>query len=112
MSAWADKYEDQGLVVVGVHAPEFGFEHDLTNVRHATDELKVTYRVEVGDSGLVMKHPRHGTIALTRLWKDDFGGSMWFTRSVEFQRDASGRVVGFSVFIDERSRDVRFTKRS
>ena len=69
------------------------------------------YRVELSDSGLVMKHPRHGTIALTRLWKDDFGGSAWFTKSVEFQRDPSGRVTGFAVLIDERSRDVRFRKR-
>src|ERR1700722_888654 len=27
--AWAEKYKDHGLVVIGVHAPEFGFEHDL-----------------------------------------------------------------------------------
>jgi CubicO group peptidase (beta-lactamase class C family) len=79
---------------------------------YESDELQTKYRVELTDSGLVMKHFRHGTIRLTHLWKDDFSGSMWFTRSVEFQRDQSGRVFGFSVFIDERSRDVRFTKRS
>ncbi|HUQ82096.1 MAG TPA: serine hydrolase domain-containing protein [Gemmatimonadaceae bacterium] len=78
---------------------------------YESTELAAAYRVELSDSGLVMKHPRHGTIALTRLWKDDFTGSAWFTRSVEFQRDASGRVTGFAVFIDERSRDVRFKKR-
>jgi hypothetical protein len=78
---------------------------------YESDELKALYRVELSDSGLVMKHPRHGTIRLTNLWKDDFGGSTWFTKSVEFQRDQSGRVVGFSVFVDERSRDVRFTRR-
>ena len=65
------------------------------------------------DSGLVMRHfGDTATIRLTHLWKDDFGGSVWFMRSVEFQRDASGRVTGFSVFIDERSRNVRFTKKS
>ena len=70
------------------------------------------YRVEPDDSGLVMRHRRHGTIRLTRLWGDDFGGSMWFTRSVEFQRDArAGGVTGFAVLIDERSRNIRFTKR-
>jgi hypothetical protein len=47
----------------------------------------------------------------TWLWRDDFGGSAWFTRSVEFRRDAAGKVVGFSVFVDDRSRDIRFTKR-
>ena len=79
---------------------------------YESDELKTTYRVEVSDSGLVMKHFRHGTIALTHQWKDDFNGSARFTRSVEFRRDSTGRVTGFSVFIDERSRDVRFTKRT
>ena len=77
---------------------------------YASDELQVRYRVELTDSGLVMRHPRHGTIALTRLWRDEFGGSTWFTRSVEFRRDEAGRVVGFSVYIDERSRDIRFTR--
>ena len=78
---------------------------------YVSDELQTSYRVEVSDSGLVMRHARHGPIALTHLWRDDFGGSTWFTRSVEFRRDAAGRVVGFSVYIDERSRDIRFTKR-
>ena len=77
---------------------------------YASDELQVRYRVELTDSGLVMRHPRHGTIALTRLWRDEFGGSTWFTRSVEFRRDEAGRVVGFSAYIDERSRDIRFTR--
>jgi CubicO group peptidase (beta-lactamase class C family) len=78
---------------------------------YESEELQARYRVEVADSGLVMRHRRHGTIRLTPLWRDDFGGSAWFTRSVEFQRDAAGRVTGFSVLIDERSRDVRFTRR-
>src|SRR4051794_26675471 len=45
--AWADRYADRGLVVVGVHAPEFGFEHDLDNVRRAVGELGVGYPVAI-----------------------------------------------------------------
>jgi thiol-disulfide isomerase/thioredoxin len=45
--AWAQRYRDRGLVVVGVHCPEFGFEHDLDNVRHATRELGVDYPVVI-----------------------------------------------------------------
>ncbi|WP_295688326.1 cytochrome c biogenesis protein DipZ [uncultured Nevskia sp.] len=45
--AWADKYRDQGLVVIGVHAPEFAFEKDLDNVRRATKDLKVGYPVAI-----------------------------------------------------------------
>jgi hypothetical protein len=45
--AWHERYRDRGLVVVGVHAPEFGFEHELDNVRHATSELGVGYPVVI-----------------------------------------------------------------
>jgi thiol-disulfide isomerase/thioredoxin len=45
--AWADRYRDRGLVVVGVHCPEFVFERDLDNVRHATRELGVDYPVVI-----------------------------------------------------------------
>ena len=45
--AWAAKYAERGLVVVGVHAPEFGFEHDLDNVRRAAADLDVGYPVVI-----------------------------------------------------------------
>src|SRR6202162_3089423 len=41
MKAWAAKYKDAGLVVIGVHAPEFGFEEDPANVKNAVSDLKV-----------------------------------------------------------------------
>jgi len=43
--AWFEKYRDQGLVVIGVHAPEFTFEHDLDNVRRAVKDMRVEYPV-------------------------------------------------------------------
>ena len=43
--AWFDKYKDQGLVVIGVHTPEFPFEHSLENVRRAAKEMGVTYPI-------------------------------------------------------------------
>ncbi len=45
--AWAAKYKDHGLVVIGVHAPEFAFEKDLDNVRRAVRDLGITYPVAV-----------------------------------------------------------------
>ena len=45
--AWADKYQDHGLVVLGVHTPEFDVEHDLDNVRRAATDLRVDYPVAV-----------------------------------------------------------------
>ena len=43
--AWAAKYAEHGLVVIGVHTPEFSFEHDPYNVRQATQDLGITYPV-------------------------------------------------------------------
>jgi hypothetical protein len=45
--AWAEKYKDQGLVVIGVHTPEFPFEHDLDNVRRAAKDLRVAYPIAI-----------------------------------------------------------------
>jgi thiol-disulfide isomerase/thioredoxin len=43
--AWAEKYEDDGLVVIGVHTPEFPFERNEDNVREAVEEMDVRYPV-------------------------------------------------------------------
>jgi len=45
--AWAEKYKDQGLVVIGVHTPEFAFEKDLANIRRAAQEMRVDYPIAV-----------------------------------------------------------------
>ncbi len=47
VQAWAEKYKDAGLVVIGVHTPEFAFEKDLANVKKAVLDLKLTYPVAV-----------------------------------------------------------------
>jgi thiol-disulfide isomerase/thioredoxin len=47
LRAWAQKYRDQGLVVVGVHTPEFDFEKDLANVNQAVARFKIDYPVAV-----------------------------------------------------------------
>jgi thiol-disulfide isomerase/thioredoxin len=47
LTAWHERYRDRGLVIVGAHAPEFGFEHDLDNVRRAVRELGVGHPVVI-----------------------------------------------------------------
>ncbi len=45
--AWAGKYSGDGLVVIGVHTPEFGFEHDVDNVRRAVKSIRVDYPIVI-----------------------------------------------------------------
>jgi len=47
LRAWADKYKDQGLTVVGVHTPEFAFEKNPENVRRAIGDFKIGFPVAV-----------------------------------------------------------------
>ncbi len=45
--AWAERYREDGLVVVGAHTPEFWFEHDLDSIRRAVKEMRIDYPVAV-----------------------------------------------------------------
>jgi thiol-disulfide isomerase/thioredoxin len=45
--AWHEKYRDHGLVVVGVHTPEFPFERDVDNVRWAAEDMRVEYPIAI-----------------------------------------------------------------
>ena len=74
VKAWDAAYRDQGLVVIGVHAPEFAFERDLGNVRKAVKDLGVVYPVAV-DNGL-------------KIWRA-FDNHYWPAQNVI---DARGRV--------------------
>jgi cytochrome c biogenesis protein CcdA/thiol-disulfide isomerase/thioredoxin len=47
VKAWAEKYKDHGLVVIGVHTPEFAFERNISNVRAAVSDLKIEYPVAI-----------------------------------------------------------------
>jgi len=44
---WAEKYKDHGLVVIGVHTPEFSFEHNVDNIRWALKDMRIEYPVAV-----------------------------------------------------------------
>jgi thiol-disulfide isomerase/thioredoxin len=72
--AWAEKYRDRGLVVIGVHSPEFGFEHDLDNVRWAVKELDVKYPIAVDNQ-----------YAIWRGFENQYWPALYFV-------DANGRV--------------------
>jgi cytochrome c biogenesis protein CcdA/thiol-disulfide isomerase/thioredoxin len=50
VEAWAQKYRDQGLIVIGVHAPEFAFERNIDNVRAAVKRLGIDYPVAIDNN--------------------------------------------------------------
>ena len=47
---WQRKYQDQGLVVVGVHAPEFAYEKNIPNVKRAVGDLGITFPVAIDNN--------------------------------------------------------------
>ncbi|AYQ26699.1 MULTISPECIES: cytochrome c biogenesis protein DipZ [unclassified Polaromonas] len=55
IKAWADKYKDAGLVVVGVHSPEFAFEKSPDNVRKAVKDLGLTYPVAIDSNHAIWR---------------------------------------------------------
>ena len=58
--AWSQAYRDDGLVVIGVHTPEFSFEHDVDRVRQATKERAIDYPVAVdNDYGIWSAFDNH-----------------------------------------------------
>lgn len=72
--AWAEKYKDQGLVVIGVHAPEFAFEKKIDNVRQAVSDFKIAYPVAIDND--------------YRIWRA-FENSYW---PAHYLIDARGQV--------------------
>ncbi len=72
--AWAEKYRDQGLVVIGVHTPEFGFEKDTSNIEKAIARFKINYPIAVDSE--------------RRIW-NAFHNNAW---PVFYFADAQGRV--------------------
>ncbi|MCA1404012.1 cytochrome c biogenesis protein DipZ [Ensifer sp. IC3342] len=72
--AWAEKYRDQGLVVIGVHAPEFAFEKSIGNVKRAVRDFKIGYPVAIDND--------------FAIWRA-FGNSYW---PAHYFIDAEGRI--------------------
>jgi thiol-disulfide isomerase/thioredoxin len=72
--AWSEKYRDRGLVVIGVHTPEFPFERDVENVREAARAMRVEYPIVLdSDYG---------------VWRA-FGNRYW---PAVYLADAEGRI--------------------
>ncbi len=53
--AWAEKYKNSGLVVIGVHTPEFELEKDIENVRRAAKDLDVGFPIAIDSDANVWR---------------------------------------------------------
>jgi len=76
VNAWYQHYKDSGLVVIGVHSPEFAFEKDTANVRKAVEKFSISYPVAL-DSDMA-------------LWKA-FNNKFW---PAHYFVDAQGNIRG------------------
>jgi thiol-disulfide isomerase/thioredoxin len=64
--AWAEKYKDQGLVVIGVHTPEFAFEKNIDNVKKAVADLKIGFPVTIDNDYAIWRAFKN------RYWPADY----------------------------------------
>jgi thiol-disulfide isomerase/thioredoxin len=89
--AWAHKYKAHGLVVIGVHTPEFDFEHDLDNVRREVKDLRVDFPVVVdNDSAIWTAFANHYWPALYFV---DAQGQIRHRRFGEGDYDRSEQII-------------------
>ena len=89
--AWSQAYRDDGLVVIGVHTPEFSFEHDIDLVRRATKERAIDYPVAVdNDYGVWSAFGNHYWPALYFV---DTGGVIRDQHFGEGRYEQSERVI-------------------
>jgi thiol-disulfide isomerase/thioredoxin len=102
--AWSERYRDRGLVVVGVHAPEFGFEHDLGNVRRAVRELGVGYPVVIDNEFAIWRS--FDNRYWPALYVVDGDGQVRFAHFGEGAYAETERVLQGLLGLDEEPVDV------
>jgi thiol-disulfide isomerase/thioredoxin len=104
LRAWDERYRDRGLVVVGVHAPEFGFEHELDNVRRAAGELGVGYPVVIDNDFAIWRSlDNHYWPALYLV---DGDGQVRFSHFGEGAYEETERAIQELLGVDEATVSV------
>jgi thiol-disulfide isomerase/thioredoxin len=89
--AWAEKYKDQGLVVIGVSTPEFEFEHNLDNVRRSVKDMRVIWPVAVDNDYAIWR--AFDNNYWPALYFVDAKGSIRHHRFGEGEYEKSERVI-------------------
>jgi len=101
--AWADKYKGQGLVVIGVHTPEFSFEKNVDNIRVASARLGVDYPVAV-DSEQALWRAFHNEY-WPALYIVDARGSIRYHHFGEGRYEQSEKVIQ-QLLVEAGAKDV------
>jgi len=101
--AWADKYKSQGLVVIGVHTPEFRFERDVDNVRAASARLGVDYPVAVDSEQALWRAFRNEY--WPALYIVDARGSIRYHHFGEGRYEQSEKVIQ-QLLVEAGAKDV------
>jgi thiol-disulfide isomerase/thioredoxin len=89
--AWAEKYRDQGLVVIGAHTPEFEFEKNVDNVRRAVQDMRVTYPVALDSDYAVWR--AFGNNAWPAIYLVDAQGRVRYRHLGEGEYDRTERMI-------------------
>jgi thiol-disulfide isomerase/thioredoxin len=89
--AWAGRYKDDGLVVIGVHTPEFPFEHDVENVRRAAKDMRVEYPVAIDNDYAIWRGFRNQY--WPALYVLDAHGRIRYHQFGEGEYEQSERVI-------------------
>jgi cytochrome c biogenesis protein CcdA/thiol-disulfide isomerase/thioredoxin len=94
VASWAEKYRSSGLVVIGVHTPEFAFEKNAENVREALNDLSITYPVALDNDYAIWNAfrnrywpghhfvDRNGRVRRVHYGEGDYEGSENFIREL------------------------------
>src|SRR4051812_2895191 len=98
--AWSNAYTDDGLVVIGVHTPEFAFEHEIDGVRRATTERAMESRVEIDNDYAIWA--AFSTRAWPALYFVDAGGVIRDRHFGEGRYEQSERVIQKLVGVDRQ----------
>jgi thiol-disulfide isomerase/thioredoxin len=101
--AWDRKYRDKGLVVIGVHAPEFEFEKQLANVRRAAESFGVDYPVAVDNDFAIWR--AFGNRYWPALYLIDARGRVRYRRFGEGDYEQSERMIQ-ELLAEAGSRDL------
>jgi len=89
--AWAEKYRNQGLVVIGVHTPEFEFEKNVDNIRWAVKTMNIGYPIAIDSDYAIWRAFRNN--AWPALHFVDAKGSIRHQHNGEGDYDLSERTI-------------------